>query len=136
MSVSDHLPYHSVSDDELCCLIYSDLVNINYLSLAVLDTMVFNPLHFQQDEDLNNNADPLFYNPANSTHKSSQYIYLTDHDKQPWANNVLTILSMNIRSFASNLQSYTDQCLNCNYVKLDIMGFSETRLDNNIVPLY
>lgn len=60
MATTDNFPFQSVSDDELHCLINSDSININYLSLAVLDTMLFNPFHFQQDDDSNNNVDPLF----------------------------------------------------------------------------
>ena len=69
MATTDSFPFQSVSDDELHCLINRDSININYLSLEVLDTMIFNPLHFQQDDNSNNNnVDPLLYNPVNSTH--------------------------------------------------------------------
>lgn len=135
MATSNDFPFQSISDDELRYLINSDSMNINYLLLAVLDTMIFNPLHFQQDEDSNNNADPLYYNPINCTHKSSQYVYLTDFKTQPWATDVFTILSMNIRSLTSNLQSFIDQCLNDN-LRFDVIAFSETRLDKYIESLF
>ena len=56
MAVSDYFPFHLGSDDEPRCLINCDSVNINYLSLTVFDTMLFNPLHLQQDDDMNNNV--------------------------------------------------------------------------------
>ena len=68
---------------------------------------------------MNNNVDLLIYHPANSAHKSSQYIFLNEYKAQLYANNVFTVSSMNIRSLTSNLQSF-----------IDIIGFSETRLDN------
>ena len=80
MAVCDHLPYQYISDDELYRFINSYSININYLSLVVLDSMTFNPLNFDHDE-LKNNTDPLSYNPINSTYISSQYVYLNDNKK-------------------------------------------------------
>lgn len=134
MATLDSFPFQSICDDELRCLINSDHINTNYLPISVLDNMTFNPLHFQQDEDSNNNVDPLFYSPHNSAHKPSQYVYLSDFKAQPCGTDVFTLLSMNIRSLTSNLQIFTDQCLSEN-TKFDVMAFSETRLDDLIVPL-
>ncbi len=53
MSVSDQHPYHSVSDDELHCLIYSDLVNINYLSGNDPNNIIFNVFHHSQGTRVN-----------------------------------------------------------------------------------
>ena len=36
----------------------------------------------------------------------------------------------------TNLQMFIDQCLNDCSVKLDVIRFSETRLANDLVPLY
>ena len=80
MAVCDHLPYQLISD-ELYCLINSDSININYLSLAVLDSMKFNLLNFQHDTYMIHDTDPLSYNPINSTYISSQYVYLNDNKK-------------------------------------------------------
>lgn len=42
---------------------------------------------------------------------------------------------MNIRSLTSILHLFIDQCLGENF-KFDVMGFSETRLDNYIATLF
>ena len=50
--------------------------------------------------------------------------------------NMFTILTISIASIATSLQSFEDQILNIINIKYDIVGFSETRLDSDIVPLY
>lgn len=46
------------------------------------------------------------------------------------------IVTMNIASIASNLQSFIDQILSISNIRIDIIRFSETRLDKDISPLY
>lgn len=60
-------------------------------------------------------------------------IYVTT--KQPLEVGEFIILSMNIRSLTSNLQTFVDKCLSDN-LKFDAMAFSETRLEDNIVFLF
>lgn len=79
MATIHGLPFQLISGDELHCLIDNDTITNNYyLSLAVLDTMIFNPVQLQQD-DKTNNMEPLLHNPLNSEHKSSQYVHIRDY---------------------------------------------------------
>lgn len=111
----------------------SDSGNINHLSLTELDTILFNPLHFQENEDTNSNSDSLSYNPSKRT--NFQSIYLNKSKAQPCANNVFPTLYINIRSLTSNLQSFIVHCQDNDFVNYDIIDFSETRLDNYIPSL-
>ena len=72
---------------------------------------------------------------GNNTHTFWQYIFLNDINRKLSEANVFSVLIMNIRSLANNLQILIDQCLTDND-KFDVMGFSETRLDNNIESFY
>ena len=134
MAALDCLPFPSISDNELRYLLNNNQINLIPFSILVLDSMISNQLYFQQDENTNNNVDPLFYNPFNSTHKSSQYVHLSDYKAQPYVPDAFTMLSMNIRSLSSNLQLFTGERLSENF-KFDVMAFSETRLDNYIESL-
>lgn len=56
-------------------------------------------------------------------------------DEFPDANNhMFTILTLNIASIATNLQKFQDQVLSISNIKYDVIGFSETRLDDDIEP--
>lgn len=110
-------------------------INNDYLSLELLGTIIYNPVHFQQDEDTNNIIALLLLNPFNSEHKSSPYVHLRDYIKQSLAEGEFIILSINIKCLTSNLQIFVEKCLS-DTMKFDSMGFSETRLENNIVSLF
>lgn len=49
--------------------------------------------------------------------------------------STFTILTMNIASFASNLQKFLDQILSISNVDFDVIGLAEPRLNNDIAPL-
>lgn len=134
MAANSYLPFHSISDNELERLTNSDTVCRNYLCINEIDQIVFNPLNLEQEMNCTVN-DALLFNMDNITHKFSKYIYLDDVKTKLNVTDVFSVLSMNIRSVASNLQVLIDQCL-LEENNIDIMGFSETRLDNNIENLY
>ena len=52
--------------------------------------------------------------------------------------NTFNILSLNVRSIPANLQLFTDIFLSQNNIfsKIDVLGFTETRLDQQLVPMY
>ncbi len=77
----------------------------------------------------------MIFSTENITHKFSKYVYLDEVKAIPKEFDVFSVLSMNIRTLASSLQIVIDQCLP-EESNMDIMGFSETRLDNNIENLY
>ncbi|KAK7070438.1 hypothetical protein SK128_019716 [Halocaridina rubra] len=129
MAVNRYLPYYSISDDELIRLTNNDKVLPNYLCINELDKMIFNPL------DLENEIDLFLNNMRNATNTFSIYIYLNELYSNLNKSNAFSVLCMNIRSLANNLQIFVDQCLTENNI-CDVMGFSETRLDNDIEALY
>ncbi len=134
MAANSYLPFHSISNNELERLNSSDTVYRNYLCINGLDQILFNPLNLEQEINCTIN-DALIFNIDNITQKFSKYIYLDDLKTKLKETDVFSVLSMNIRSLASNLQILTDQCLP-EENSVDIMGFSETRLDSNIENLY
>lgn len=47
-----------------------------------------------------------------------------------------SLFFMNTRSVPANFQMFIDSILTCSYVKSDIFGFTEARLDADLVNLY
>ena len=64
----------------------------------------------------------------------SEYIFL---DSFATLNNAnFNILSLNIRSIPTNLNYFADSVLTHPCIKCDVIGFSETRLDSDLSPIY
>ena len=64
----------------------------------------------------------------------SEYVFL---DSPPaHTSDCITLLFMNIRSIPTNLQCFTDLVIDSQCMIPDVLGFTETRLDSNIAPLY
>lgn len=47
-----------------------------------------------------------------------------------------TLFTMNIRSIPTNFQAFIDLVLTNTFMNLNILGFTETRLDNDLISLY
>lgn len=58
------------------------------------------------------------------------------HEKFISDDQLFTILSLNITSIPTNLQSFEDQTWSLSNINYDIIAFSDTRLDSNLAPLY
>ena len=84
------------------------------------------------NNDLNINNFYTQFNRANCP--SSEYIYI-DNNSLPY-NNVISVLTVNIRSIPKNFQSFVDTIL-CNLsTKCNILGLTEIRLSPHLSSLY
>lgn len=116
----------------------NDLINIfNGQSQRDLSCNIsFNPIDLLEDKynsDLHVNNSSVFskyYNIPKSDYVFLDSLYCDGND------NIITLLNMNIRSVPTNLQLFVDSILVSSCVKFDILGFTETRLDLDLVNLY
>ena len=124
MAENNCLPFLSISNYELVRLSNSDTVSVNYSCINEIDQVIFNPIDIEQDTN-SDNTDSYIFNTRNMTQKFSQYIYLDNVYTNLNSSDIFSVLSMNIRSLANNLQILVDQCFT-DSKKLDVIAFSET----------
>ena len=126
-------PFHNIEDNELSNEF--NIQNSNVLTMDSLNNLNFNPLQvLQYDKYDDVNVDLFINNSSISSIPHSKYVTMGDNflvDRGSF-----TIFSMNITSISSNLQCVQDQILSLYKTGFDVMGFSETRLDGHIAPLY
>ncbi len=122
-------PFHSVSDEGLI-----DVFNFDETHRQE-DNESFNPLNVQ-DDNYNNDIDVnQFYIRSRYIHfPKSVYTFLDNFS--PLCNNSdFNLLTLNIRSMSTNFQYFKETVLSDN-ITYDVLGFTETRLDAGISPLY
>ena len=121
-----HFPFHSLDDDEFN-LFLDDNSTFNFLNQH-------NVNHFDYMFDKYDHCEINSFLDRISI-PNSEYITVPDNFVE-YIDPTFNIVTMNIASIASNLQSFIDQILSISNVSFDIIGFSETRLDEDISPLY
>lgn len=128
------LPFSQLSDTEFNNVISGSQAFLTS-SISYLDTLIFEPFIPQYDRhNCDIDVDSFMINARNVTLPQSSYEFLGDREHENLSLiPQFTVLSFNIRSF-SNLQNFTDQCLQG--IHFDVMGFQETRLNNNIASLF
>lgn len=122
------LPFTSVEDVDLINL-FSDTSGYTNIS--------FEP--FPVSDDKYNSALDITRSSLSSRYlnvPSPEYISLDKLSSLTTYSNITTLLNMNIRSVPTNIQSFEDLILSSICVNIDVIGFTETRLDEDLVPLY
>ena len=123
-------PFACVHDDEFLCI-----SGLNTLPQAQHHCVTFDPLSVQ-DSNYNNDLDvnQFYIRSRNVNSPKSEYVFL-DHLPVSPHNATINLLTLNIRSMSTNFQYFVDTVLSCQ-VFMDVLGLTETRLDDNISPLY
>lgn len=104
--------------------------------MGYLNNINFNPINVQDDKYATDLDVDFFYTKyRNLSIPSSEYVLL---DPLPLQNNInrLTIFFMNIRSIPTNFQTFVDHILGSTSLKLNVIGFTETRLDSDLAAVY
>ena len=128
------LPFSSVCDTVMLNAINGDHVEF-FQSISNLDRLVYEPIVIQYDRHNHDiDVDSFMVNSRHFSLPESTYTFLSDDGHIANCGNIFKILCFNIRSFSSNFQVFSDQCLYGN--KYDIMAFQETRLDYHISSLF
>ena len=127
------LPFNTLPDEDLLNHLCHDTISLPSYEFRKL---FFDPLLIF-DEKYNNDIDVNYNFSHNLTIPDTIYTFF-DSLKLTNNNDTLTILSLNIRSIPTNLTLFSDLFLSMsNFVTdLDILCFTETRLDDQIIPLY
>ena len=122
------LPFHSVTDDDLCTAVHG--VTHNY-PLSVLNTLLYKPI----DSNHNHFYDDYIFDNLFPDLKCSYHFCDTtniNHDVR----SSLNILSFNISSLPRHLDTLFDQCLTPTNMKFHVIGLCETRLNDAISSMY
>ena len=123
------LPFATLSDD---MFMNNILLSSNSDSHNDFSKLVFDPLLTENDK-YNNDIDGYNFFSISDIPKT-EYVYLSNFSL-PSA-NTLSILHLNIRSIPKNLQYFVDNVMHTNSIKLNIIGFTEIRLNSSITSLY
>ena len=125
------LPFAYVNNYDLISLFTSD-------SPRQINTKSFDPFAII-DEKYNSDLN-VIHSCIHSGYLNvpkSDYVFL---DSLSSINNnstkTTTLLSMNIRSIPTNIQSFIDLILANSCVRFDVIGFTETRLDYDLISVY
>lgn len=127
-SLCNELPFATLSDDVLMnsIVLSNNLDSNNGFPDLFFDTLL-------TDYDKYNNVDR--YNSFNTPDiPKTEYVYLSNLSLP--SNNTLSILNLNIRSIPKNLQYFVDNIMHNSSFKLNIIGFTEIRLNPGITSLY
>ena len=128
ISYSSELPFFSIGNDD-----FLNQMNNN----SSLSTFVFNPLdliHDKYTSELDVNQSSLF--SAYQNIPKTAYAYVDSLNLKNTGTSTFSILNMNIRSIPTNLQIFVDSFLIHAGIKIDVLAFTETRLDHDINKLY
>ncbi len=130
------LPFHSLCNNELHQLLYSDPSD-NETTLETYRHKIFNqfsshPDSHQEETD----PDHFIQNNLNICNPICDYHFPDELPSILNINNNIKIAFMNINSLPKKLESFKEECRGflCNSV--DILGFCETKLTDDIVQLY
>ena len=119
-------PFHNVNDLELF-----EVLNVgNCSSFSFLNYRVFNP--FPHDEC---NAIDSALNDFHLNKLKCNY-YFTDSDVWLRHRGNFNLMSFNISSIPRHFEALNDQCLDTLGIMLDVIGFCETRINDEISNLY
>lgn len=121
------LPFLSLNDSALTCLLSEQH---NY-PLQVIDDMVYDPFPLIDDR---NPVDNHLVN--NLQIPDCNYVCVGTGSKPKLSSPGLNLLSHNISSIPLHLESLIEQVLNPLHVTFDVLCFCETRLNDDISPLY
>lgn len=132
------LPFSGLNNIELNSVLNSDSIVGCFGSIEYLDKLTYSPIVPQNNTHNNDlDVDNFLINTRHLSIPESNYLFLNDtQDDMTEIVNSFTVLSLNIRSIPKNLQLFIDLYLSDSKRPIDIMGFQETRLDNNISSLY
>lgn len=98
---------------------------ILYLPLSALDNKYNNELDID-----------IFYTRIRQLNiPTPEYLFL-DFFSVIGNSDIFTIIGFNILSVPTNLQYFNDTVLSSLPLKVDVLGFSETRLDSDLIPVY
>ena len=125
----NELPFAYIDNSELINLLTCD--NLSQIDKS-FDPFVVLDDKYNSDVDITQSC-------LRSTYQNvpkSEYIFLESLSSINTNNAITTLLSMNIRSVPTNIQSFIDLILANTSVNLNIIGFTETRLHNDITQLY
>lgn len=123
------LPFHSLNDSEFICQV-SQTISHNF-PLNVIDQLIYNPSEPADRHSEDSLSNDIFREPL------CKYYFCNDQTiKQSFTCPSINILSVNISSIPSHLESFLDQCIASLDVSFHVLGFCETRLNNDICELY
>lgn len=139
MAVSgDCLPYISLNDNYLLNHLQCDTI-IQPPIYKNFRKMFFDPLSIIVDDkyDINLDVNIFLKNSRNINISKPNYSFIDSINLEE-NSYTLTIFNLNMRSIPTNLQLFTDTVLSIpnTVTKLDLLCFTETRLDQQLVPLY
>ena len=135
---SPPFPFNDLNNDEFL-QVFTNVVNIPVHSLSSLDKMEFE--NFSQEHDRQpNDQDPdnFLQNNLGMLTPNCTYVF----PGQPFANaircdeNIFSVINHNIHSIPEHFDEFVDQCLALNNTEIDIIGFTETKLTDDIQQLY
>ena len=130
-SLCTELPFASVSDETLSFVLntLSPFYSVSNLNNLQYDT--FSPVDDKYNRNLDING---FYAQQRAVNiPQTNYISL---DNMSFEKNTLTLLNLNIRSIPKNIYDFVDTVLHVFPVKIDVIGFTEIRLDPHLSSLY
>ena len=122
-------PFSNISNEDLIDIINPD----DTFDQEVTESL--DPL-LVQDDNYNNDLDvnQFYIRSRHINFHKSEYIFL-EKISSLFINSDFNILTFNIRSISTNFQYFKDTMLSDN-ISYDVLGFTETRLDADISPLY
>ncbi len=127
----EHNPFPFASLDDLD---FAHFLNTNTaihnFPLSVLDTMIYKPFNYFQN---NNHVSDNLSIQYNVSELCCDYIF-SDSIKHDISG--LNLLAFNISSIPRHLDSCVDQCVNESQVRCDVLAFCETRLNDVICSIY
>ena len=125
------LPFSVISDDELVEVFAYDTVAAGYDHLYFNPYELFDKHSINVNPDSHLNGDILYKRQLCNYYDVSQYMELCSSYVQCG----VSVIALNIRSIPKNLEEFL---LEFDVVKLgvDVLAFTETRLSQNIEPMY
>ena len=122
-------PFDNVSDEDLLHIVnfsevFRDEINESFDPLSVEDDKYNNDLDVNQ----------FYLRSRHVSFPKSEYTFLANFSSLCTESH-LKLFTMNIRSISTNFQYFKDTVLSGS-VTYDVLGFTETRLDADISPLY
>ena len=135
------LPFHFVDNTDLVVLLNSscssdpavDLFSLDELNEKKVSPFVYNESEFQDDV----NPDRFLRDSLGIQLPDCNYYFPepSNFDINP-DEDYLSLLHLNIGSLPRNLEGFIEQCISPFKVNFDILGFTETKLTNDIEHLY
>ena len=127
-------PFHSLNDFEL-----SDIIGQNQLSFFDYKNMYFDFAALDEAITINDDLDPNegFLNNL-GLNAQSNYFSIDEFNNfnENFSSCKLSLIFNNIRSIHQNFENFCSSYLNILQNDLDILGFCETRLNDEILNLY